>query len=137
MTVIPQRVTSRFNYTESETIKKRSVKKFTGETSSSLNKVSRRSLKIEEIAAALQSLDGWEVIEVDGVFRLRKSYAFKNFAEALAFTNQVGALADAEDHHPEILTEWGKATVTWWTHTTKGLSSNDFEMAKKVDGISN
>ena len=62
--------------------------------------MSRRSLKIEEIAAALQSLDGWEVIEVDGVFRLRKSYAFKNFAEALAFTNQVGALADAEDHHP-------------------------------------
>jgi len=131
----PPRDTLLSNYTALGTTKKRSDRKFTGETSSSLNKVSRRSLKIEEIAAALQSLDGWEVIEVDGIFRLRKSYTFKNFEEALAFTNQVGALAEAEDHHPEILTEWGKATVTWWTHTTKGLSSNDFEMAGKVDAL--
>lgn len=94
-------------------------------------------LSIEAIAASLQTLDGWEVIEADGIFQLRKSYSFKNFADALAFTNQVGALAEAEDHHPEITTEWGKVTVTWWTHTVRGLSPNDFAMAKKVDEVGN
>ena len=97
--------------------------------------MSRRALEVEEIAAALQALEGWEVIETDGIFQLRKSYPFKNFAEALAFTNQVGALAEAEDHHPEILTEWGKVTLSWWTHTVKGLSPSDFAMAEKVDAL--
>ena len=92
-------------------------------------------LKVEEIASALQGLDGWEVVEAEGIFQLRKSYAFKNFAEALRFTNQVGELAESANHHPEILTEWGKVTITWWTHTVKGLSRNDFEMAKRVDAI--
>ena len=97
--------------------------------------MSRESLKVEEIATALQALDGWEVVEAEGIFQLRKSYSFKNFAEALEFTNQVGALAEAEDHHPEITTEWGKVTVTWWTHTVRGLSPNDFTMAGKVDAL--
>lgn len=97
--------------------------------------MSQQSLKVEEIAAALQALDGWKVQETEGIFRLRKSYLFKNFKEALAFTNQVGAIAESENHHPEILTEWGKVTVTWWTHSVQGLSPSDFEMAEKVDGI--
>ena len=97
--------------------------------------MSRESLKVEEIAAALQALEGWKVVEVDGIFQLKKSYAFKNFAEALIFTNQIGSLAEAEDHHPEITTQWGKVTVTWWTHTVRGLSANDFEMASKVDEL--
>jgi 4a-hydroxytetrahydrobiopterin dehydratase len=89
----------------------------------------------EEIAAAMRSLNGWEVVEVDGISRLRKAYSFQNFADALVFTNKVGGLAEIQDHHPEILTEWGKVTITWWTHTKKGLSKHDFAMAVKVDEI--
>ena len=92
-------------------------------------------LKVEEIASALQGLDGWEVVEAEGIFQLRKSYAFKNFAEALRFTNQVGELAESANHHPEILTEWGKVTITWWTHAIGGLHKNDFIMAAKTDKL--
>jgi 4a-hydroxytetrahydrobiopterin dehydratase len=77
----------------------------------------------------------WHVIEVDGIKRLQRIFKFKNFAEALAFTNQIGALAEAEDHHPTLVTEWGKVTVTWWTHKIKGLHQNDFIMAAKTDAL--
>ena len=77
----------------------------------------------------------WQVIEVDGIKRLQRTFKLKNFAEALAFTNQVGALAEAEDHHPTLVTEWGKVTVTWWTHKIKGLHQNDFIMAAKTDAL--
>ena len=58
-----------------------------------------------------------------------------NFAEALSFTNRVGALAEEEGHHPAILTEWGRVTVTLWTHKIRGLHRNDFIMAAKVDSL--
>jgi 4a-hydroxytetrahydrobiopterin dehydratase len=77
----------------------------------------------------------WQVIEVDGIKRLQRTFKRKNFAEALAFTNQVGALAEAEDHHPTLVTEWGKVTVTWWTHKIKGLHQNDFIMAARTDAL--
>jgi 4a-hydroxytetrahydrobiopterin dehydratase len=77
----------------------------------------------------------WEVIEIEGIPRLRRAYDFKNFAQALAFTNQVGELAEKEDHHPSLLTEWGKVTVTWWTHKIEGLHQNDFIMAAKSDNL--
>jgi 4a-hydroxytetrahydrobiopterin dehydratase len=78
----------------------------------------------------------WEVIEIEGIPRLRRAYDFKNFAQALAFTNQVGELAEKEDHHPSLLTEWGKVTVTWWTHKIEGLHQNDFIMAAMSDDLS-
>ncbi len=78
---------------------------------------------------------GWDVIEVEGIKRLQRQFKFKDFAQALAFTDRVGALAEAEDHHPAILTEWGRVTVTWWTHKIKGLHRNDFIMAAKTDQI--
>ncbi len=89
----------------------------------------------EEIQSYKPQVPEWEVIEVDGIKRLQRQFKFKNFAQALAFTNQVGALAEAEDHHPAILTEWGRVTVTWWTHKIKGLHRNDFIMAAKTDEI--
>ena len=52
-----------------------------------------------------------------------------------AFTNRVGALAEAEDHHPALLTEWGRVTVTWWTHKIRGLHRNDFIMASKTNRL--
>lgn len=86
-----------------------------------------------EIASYLIQLPGWMVVEVGGIKRITRSFAFDNFAHALAFTNRVGELAEAEGHHPTLLTEWGKVTVTWWTHKIKGLHKNDFIMAAKTD----
>jgi len=77
----------------------------------------------------------WQIKEVDGVKRLERVYKLKNFAEALALTNQIGAIAEEEDHHPLIVTEWGKVTVQWWTHKIRGLHQNDFIMAAKTDGL--
>jgi 4a-hydroxytetrahydrobiopterin dehydratase len=77
----------------------------------------------------------WKVIQGDDIKRLERQFKFKNFADALKFTNKVGQLAEAEDHHPSLLTEWGKVTVTWWTHKIKGLHSNDFIMAAKTDRL--
>ncbi len=89
----------------------------------------------EELERYHAQIPDWEVIEVDGVKRLRRVFKFKNFAQALAFTNRVGEVAEREDHHPSLLTEWGKVTVTWWTHKIKGLHRNDFIMAAHSDNL--
>lgn len=65
--------------------------------------------------------------------RIERVFFFADFASALAFTNRVGAMADAEDHHPALTTEWGRVTVAWWTHAIGGLHRNDFVMAAKTD----
>ncbi len=77
----------------------------------------------------------WQVKEVDGMKRLERVFKFKNFAEAIAFTDKVGAIAEEEDHHPLIVTEWGRVTVQWWTHKIGGLHQNDFIMAAKTNGL--
>ncbi len=60
----------------------------------------------------------------------------KNFKQALQLTNQIGAIAEQEGHHPAILTEWGgRVTVSWWTHKIGGLHVNDFIMAAKTDEL--
>ncbi|MBD3305916.1 4a-hydroxytetrahydrobiopterin dehydratase [candidate division KSB3 bacterium] len=87
----------------------------------------------EEIAAFMPQLPEWKLVERDGVKHLERVFTFKNFAHALAFTNKVGELAEAEGHHPTLLTEWGRVTVTWWTHKINGLHRNDFIMAGKTD----
>ena len=88
-----------------------------------------------EIEDLLLHVIGWQVIEVDGVKRLERVFKLKNFAGALAFTNQIGAIAEEEDHHPLIVTEWGRVTVQWWTHVISGLHNNDFIMAAKTDTL--
>jgi len=84
----------------------------------------------------LATLVDWSVITVEGVDQLQKSYSFKNFRTALAFSNLVGALAEEEGHHPDILTRWGEVTITWWTHSINGLHKNDFICAAKTDALS-
>ena len=86
-----------------------------------------------EIAEYKPLIPDWKIVERDGVQRLERVFRLKNFSQALALTNKVGELAEAEDHHPAILTEWGRVTVTWWTHKVKGLHRNDFIMAAKTD----
>jgi 4a-hydroxytetrahydrobiopterin dehydratase len=88
-----------------------------------------------EIAELKPQIPEWNIIEREGIPRLERTYRFQNFVEALAFTNKVGALAEEEGHHPAILTEWGRVTVSWWTHKIKGLHRNDFIMAAKTDQL--
>lgn len=78
-------------------------------------------------------LPGWRVEPVNGIPHLTRAFTFPDFAAALAFTNRIGALAEAEGHHPALLTEWGKVTVSWWTHAIGGLHHNDVIMAAKTD----
>jgi 4a-hydroxytetrahydrobiopterin dehydratase len=88
-----------------------------------------------EMRELLAEIPEWHVVTREDIPRLERTYKFKNFAEALAFTNRVGALAEQQDHHPALLTEFGKVTVTWWTHAIKGLHRNDFVMAAKSDEL--
>lgn len=94
-----------------------------------------KALCATEQVELLSQLQGWQIETRDAVAQLEKSFTFSNFAQALAFTNAVGALAEAADHHPALLTEWGKVTVTWWTHTLGGLHRNDFIMAARTSAL--
>jgi 4a-hydroxytetrahydrobiopterin dehydratase len=87
----------------------------------------------DEINELKHQIPDWEIIDVDGQMRLERTYEFSDFKSALDFTNKVGAAAEAEGHHPALLTEYGKTTVTWWTHAISGLHKNDFIMAAKTD----
>ena len=89
-----------------------------------------------EIAEAIPGVPGWMVVEEEGMKRLQKSFMFDDFAAALEFTNKVGNLAEAENHHPRIVTEWGSVTLTWWSHEQGGMVAADIEIAKKVDSLS-
>ena len=77
----------------------------------------------------------WQVVVRDSIKRLERIFKFRNFVESLAFTNQVAKIAEEQGHHPVLVTEWGRVTVTWWTHKIKGLHRNDFIMAAKTDQI--
>jgi 4a-hydroxytetrahydrobiopterin dehydratase len=88
-----------------------------------------------EIAELQPQVPEWEITEQDGIKKLNRVFRFDDFAKALAFTNALGELAEEEDHHPALLTEWGRVTVTWWTHKIRGLHRNDFVMAAKADEL--
>ena len=88
-----------------------------------------------EINTYKNQIPDWNLITENGELRLQRVYQFSSFKSALAFTNQIGEIAEAEQHHPALLTEWGKVTVTWWTHAINGLHQNDFVMAAKCDAI--
>lgn len=93
------------------------------------------TLTAAQIADLQPQVPDWQVKDVDGILRLERTFKLKNFIEAMAFTNKVGLIAEKEDHHPAILTEYGKVTVSWWTHKIKGLHQNDFIMASKTDQL--
>jgi 4a-hydroxytetrahydrobiopterin dehydratase len=92
-------------------------------------------LNERDINQYLTKLPDWRVYEKDGEPRLEKTFQFMDFNQAVDFTNRAAQLANEEDHHPAILTEWGRVTVTWWTHKIKGLHQNDFIMAAKTDQL--
>jgi len=74
----------------------------------------------QELAELIREIPDWNIEVRDGHMELERVFLFKNFKHALAFTNAVGEIAEAEGHHPGLLTEWGKVTVTWWSHSIKG-----------------
>jgi 4a-hydroxytetrahydrobiopterin dehydratase len=88
-----------------------------------------------QIAELLPQVPGWQVREVQGVKRLEKVFKLKNFQEAIALTDRIAAAAEEQDHHPLIITEWGRVTVQWWTHILHGLHQNDFVMAARSDRL--
>jgi 4a-hydroxytetrahydrobiopterin dehydratase len=88
-----------------------------------------------EIAEFHPQVSNWEMVDLDGIKRLRRVYSVDDFAQALDITMKVGKLAEEEGHHPALLTEWGRTTVTWWTHKIKGVHRNDFIMAAKTDEL--
>jgi len=89
----------------------------------------------DEIKHYLDQLPGWAVERINGDLRLVKKFSFKDFKQAIAFTDKIALMADEENHHPAILTEWGSMTVNWWTHVIHELSINDVIMAAKTDKL--
>jgi 4a-hydroxytetrahydrobiopterin dehydratase len=91
------------------------------------------ALKGSELERFKSQLNGgWRVANEH---HLEKEYKFKDFREALAFTNKVGELAEAQGHHPDIYLAWGKVKLTIWTHKIDGLTESDFVMAAKADRL--
>jgi 4a-hydroxytetrahydrobiopterin dehydratase len=86
--------------------------------------------QLDELAKQLMS--GWKVVKQH---QLERELKFKNFREALDFTNKVGELAEAEGHHPDIFLAWGQVKVTIWTHSVDGLTEGDFVLAAKIDKL--
>ncbi len=77
----------------------------------------------------------WDVIAKDGVLALKRTFGFADWAQALAFVNRVGALADAQDHHPLVELTWGRVTLFSWSHDVKGLSPRDERFCLAVNAL--
>lgn len=90
-------------------------------------------LRGRELARLHKQLPHWEVVKEHHVTR---TFTFADFKQALDFVNRVGAVAEEQGHHPDILLAWGKAEVTLWTHKVDGLTESDFIMAAKIDQLS-
>ena len=88
-----------------------------------------------ELAELLKQIPDWSPVVCDGILQLQRIFSCKPYTHAIAFTCSVAKLAEQEGHHPSILTEWGKVTVTWWSHKIRGLHKNDFIMAAKTDAL--
>ena len=96
------------------------------------------SFDISEIHKYLKKIDGWEVKKNNNNnYFLEKNFKFKNFIDSQKFINNVGAVAETEGHHPDIIFGWGYAIIVITTHAIEGLSENDFILAAKIDQIIN
>ena len=88
----------------------------------------------DQIQILLSEINGWVLIE-EPINKIQKIFSFKSYKDSVDFSNKVASLADDEDHHPQILLEWGKVTVIWWSHKIGGLHKNDFICAAKTDKL--
>ena len=84
----------------------------------------------DEINRLLGQIEGWSV---EDEHHLTRTYEFPDFAQALAFVNRVGAIAEEQGHHPDIHLAWGRVRLDLWTHKINGLSESDFILAARID----
>jgi len=98
--------------------------------------------QIEKLSAAdrdalLKKVPAWRFCTegADGIEYLTRTFAFTEYRQAVDFTCRVAELAEAENHHPRLVLEWGQVTVDWWTHTVGGLYINDFILAARCDKL--
>ena len=91
-----------------------------------------KGAKLAEIHRQLLEPAEWNVVNEHHLVR---NFKFPDFQSALAFVNRVGALAEEQGHHPDILLAWGKAEITLWTHAVDGLTESDFILAAKIDRL--
>jgi 4a-hydroxytetrahydrobiopterin dehydratase len=91
--------------------------------------------KVDEIAlnTFLSANTGWTLQHDQDIRKIKQTYRFKNFADAMVFTNAVAALAERHGHHPTIITEWGAVSLEWWSHKIKDLHQLDLELAGQCD----
>ncbi|USZ15190.1 4a-hydroxytetrahydrobiopterin dehydratase [Moraxella sp. FZFQ2102] len=87
----------------------------------------------DQLPSLLKQIPTWQMVTINDVKRLTKVFKFKNFKQALAFANRVGDIGETAGHHPALLVEWGKVTVSWWSHEAGGLHKNDFILAARTD----
>jgi len=90
------------------------------------------ALTLEQACLLLRQLSGWRIT---GEGHLAKDYVFADFAGALAWVNRIGALAESQGHHPDLLLRWGRVGVELWAHEIDGLSESDFILAAKIDAL--
>lgn len=88
----------------------------------------------DQIQILLSEINGWVLID-EPINKIQKIFSFKSYKDSVDFSNKVASLADDEDHHPQIVLEWGKVTVIWWSHKIEGLHKNDFICAAKTDKL--
>jgi 4a-hydroxytetrahydrobiopterin dehydratase len=89
-------------------------------------------LKGKELDGFVKQVSGWSVVNGH---HITKTFTFPDFVKALAFVNKVGAVAEEQGHHPDVLLSWGKAEITTWTHKIDGLTESDFILAAKIDRL--
>ncbi len=89
-------------------------------------------LEGEKLHELSEQLPSWKVVDER---RIAKTFTFPDFAAGLAFVNQVGELAEAEGHHPDLCLAWGRVDITIYTHTIGGLTESDFILGAKIDEI--
>ena len=89
-------------------------------------------LKGSDLHTLSHQLPNWSVVDEHHITR---TFPFPDFQKALDFVNRVGALAEQQGHHPDVLLSWGKAAITLWTHAVNGLTESDFIMAAKIDQV--
>ena len=89
-------------------------------------------LKGSQLAALAAQVPQWQIVNEHHITR---NFAFPDFRQALDFVNRVGAIAEEQGHHPDILLTWGRAEITTWTHKIDGLTESDFILAAKIDKL--
>ena len=97
-------------------------------------KIDAPRLTDTEITNLISEINDWDLIQ-EPVKQIKKIFSFPDYQSGVNFLNAVATMADQEDHHPELVLEWGNVTVIWWSHKIKGLHKNDFICASKTDNL--